>query len=58
MLFVPRSVTTSVLASGLNAICAPSAPSALSGRFEPASGSSFPFAIENASMLAEPLLST
>ena len=38
MEFVPRSVTTSVLPSGLNAICAGSAESALSGRVESSSG--------------------
>jgi len=58
MLFVPRSVTTSVLPSGLKAICAPSAVSALSGSFDSGSGRSFPSAISNPSMLAEPLLST
>ena len=58
MLFVPRSVPTSVLPSGLKETCAPSASSALSASFAPASGSSLSPAIVNPSMLAEPLFRT
>jgi hypothetical protein len=45
MVFVPRSVTTSVRPSRLNEICAGSASSALSGRVDSGSGVSFPSAM-------------
>ena len=55
--FVPRSVTTSVLPSGLNAICAGSA-SALSVRCEPSTGASAPTSSRKPLTLGVPLLST
>ena len=55
MLFVPRSVTTSMRPSGLKAICAGSA-SAASIRCEPSSGSSE--SSEKPAIPGEPLFST
>jgi hypothetical protein len=58
MLSVPRSVTASVRPSRLNAICAGSASSVLSGRSEPVSSTSRPASIRNPAMFGVPLLST
>ena len=58
MLFVPRSVTTSMRPSGLNAICAGSASRALSVRCEPSIGSSEPRAIAKPAIPGEPLFRT
>jgi hypothetical protein len=58
MLFVPRSVTTSVRPSGLKEICAGSASSALSVRVESGSGASLPSAIRKPLIEADPLLRT
>ena len=55
--FVPRSVTTSVRPSGLNAICAGSAPGS-SERAEPSIGVRLPPSRANPAMPDVPLLST
>jgi hypothetical protein len=58
MLLVPRSVTRSIVPSGVKDTWAESAPESLSARDEPGSPVSRPSATRNPLMLADLLLST